>query len=70
MVINDNEDGRAKDVRQTLIGPGPRGTGGAVASRTGGRGRMALVCSETQATERQVSGGRFYLRLWGGLRRR
>lgn len=23
MVINDNEDGGAKDVRQTLIGPGP-----------------------------------------------
>lgn len=56
MVINDNEDGGAKDLRQTPIRTGSRGAGGAGASRTGGGGRIALVSSETQSTERQVRG--------------
>lgn len=56
MVINDNEDGGAKDLRQMPIRTGTRGTGRAVASRTGEGGRITLVSSETQFTERQVSG--------------
>lgn len=54
MVINDNEDGGAKDLWRTPIGTGTHGTGGA--SRTGGRGRIRLVFSGAQPTERQVSG--------------
>lgn len=44
----------AKDPRQTLVRTGTPGTGGA--SRTGRRGRIGLVSSGTQPTERQVSG--------------